>query len=157
MTEQFYHRSASGQGGGVVIMNKLDYNNKLLDLINDVSKFTLCDSKQSYKVKVKINKIASNLRMFHASHFYKIRRKDDYYNGHLYRLRKVHKNIDDLPPLKPFISMSGTVTHQVAQHINSIIQLYINTTYVLRSSNELLLQIKDLSVRRGKQLVSLDV
>ena len=64
--------------GGVVIMNKLDYNNKLLDLVNDVSKFKLCDSKQSDRVKVKINKIASNLQTFHASHFYKIRRKGDY-------------------------------------------------------------------------------
>ena len=26
-------------GGGVVVMSKLDYNNKLLDLVNDVSKF----------------------------------------------------------------------------------------------------------------------
>ena len=53
--------------------------------------------------------------------------------------------------------MSGTVTHAVVQHINSIIQPYINTTYVLRSSDELLLQIKDLSVRPGEQLVSLEV
>ena len=64
----------------LMMLYKPDYNDKLLDLVNDVSKFKLCDSKQSDRVKVKINKIASNLRTLHHSHFYKIRRKGDYYN-----------------------------------------------------------------------------
>ena len=58
------------KGGGVAVMNKLDYNNKLLDLVNYVSKFKLCDCKQSDRVKVKINKIASDLRTLHPSHFF---------------------------------------------------------------------------------------
>ena len=102
-------------------MNKLDYNNKLLDLVSDSSKFNRCDNKQSDKVKVKINKIVNNLRSSHPTHYYKIRRKGEFSNGHLYGLPKVHKNSDD-PPLRPIISMSGTVTDEVAQHINSIIQ-----------------------------------
>ena len=39
-------------------MYKLDYNDKLLDLVFDVSMFKLCDSKHSDRIKVKINKIA---------------------------------------------------------------------------------------------------
>ena len=104
-------------------MNKLNYNNKLLDLVNDVSKFKLCDSKQSDRVKIKINKIASNLRTLHPSHFYKIRRKGDNYNGHLYGLPKVHKNLDD-PPIEAhyqyvwYCDPVSSATHQ--QHYTAI-------------------------------------
>ena len=42
-------------------MNKLDYNDKHLDLVFDVSKYKLCDSKQSDRIKVKINKISINI------------------------------------------------------------------------------------------------
>ena len=95
-----------------------------MDLVNDVSKFKLGDSKQSDRVKVKINKIVSNLRTLHPSHFYKIRRKGDYNNGHLYGLLKVQKNLDD-PPLRPIIMQyvwhcdpRSSATHQ--QHYPAI-------------------------------------
>ena len=54
--------------------------------------FKLCDSKQSDRVKVKINKIADDLRMLLPSHFYKIWCKGDYYNGHLYDSPKCTKS-----------------------------------------------------------------
>ena len=153
LTERFHHLTASGQGRRAVIINKLDYNNKLIYLVNDVSKFKLCDSKQSDRVKLKINKIAGNLRTLHPSHFYKIPRKGDYYNGHLYGLSKVHKNLRR-PPIEAhykYVWYCDPWSGSSHQHH------YINTTYVLRSSDELSLQIKDLSVRPGDQLVSLDM
>ena len=44
------------KGGGVVIMNKTDYEDKLLNLISDPTKFTSnCTAKQSESIKSKIN------------------------------------------------------------------------------------------------------
>ena len=55
------------------------------------------------------------------------------------------------------ISMSGSVTHEVAQYINNIIQPNIDSTYVLRSSDELLLHLNQLSIGPEEKMVSLDV
>ena len=113
-------------------MNVTDYDRKLHELVSDPSKFTPCDAKQNDKVKVKVNKIANNLKISHPAHFYKIRKKCDYNNGHLYGLPKIHKDLNN-SPLRLIISMSGSVTHEVAQYMKNIIQPYIDTRYVLRS------------------------
>ena len=55
-------------------MNKLEYINKPLDLVNNVSKFKLCDSKQSDRVKVESIKLPVTYERY-TPHFYKIRRK----------------------------------------------------------------------------------
>ena len=64
-------------------MNATNYDIKLLELVSDPSKFTRCDAKQIDEVKVKINKIANDLKISHPAHFNKIRRRGDYNNGHL--------------------------------------------------------------------------
>ena len=53
--------------------------------------------------------------------------------------------------------MSGSVTHEVAQYINNIIQPYIDSTYVLRLSDELLLHLNQPSIGPEEKMVSLDV
>ena len=53
--------------------------------------------------------------------------------------------------------MSGTVTHDVAQLINSVITPYIPTKYIVRSSDEALLGISQLRLQNQDILVSLDV
>ena len=55
------------------------------------------------------------------------------------------------------ISMSGTVSHEVAQHLNGIIQPYLNTKYIVRSSDEFLVHFKKLKLSDNQSLVSLDV
>ena len=68
----------------------------------------------------------------------------------------MHKNKTD-PPLRPVISMSGTVTHDIAQQINSMIRPYINKKYITQSSDETILLIKKLKVPNINCLTSLDV
>ena len=53
--------------------------------------------------------------------------------------------------------MSGTVTHEVAQYLNKIIRPYCNQKYMLRSSDELLVQLSELKLRPEQCLISLDV
>jgi hypothetical protein len=53
--------------------------------------------------------------------------------------------------------MSGTVTHDVAQHLNAILRPYINSNYIIKSSDELLLKLENVQIRHGQELLSLDV
>ena len=104
------------KGGGVVVMDRSAYEEKLSSLISDPSKFIECASNHSDGVKKSINSIANQLKDTHKSAYYKIRRVGDYNNGHLYGLPKIHKDTQN-PPLRPIISMTGTITHlYVANH-----------------------------------------
>ena len=116
------------KGGGTVIMNKNDYLRKLTSIIADSNKFSTCSSSQSEDVKKELNELANASKQTNASLYYTIRRIGDYNDGHLYGLPKIHKNSKD-PPLRPIISMVGTVTHDIAQYINNIIRPYLNTTH----------------------------
>ena len=102
------------KGGGAVIMNASSYADKLNNLINDNTKFNKCPSNQSDKVKRKINKIAAEFKDTNETLHRTLKRKGAYCNGHLYGLPKIHKCRED-PPVRPIVTMSGTVTHDVAQ------------------------------------------
>ena len=80
----------------------------------------------------------------------------DFYNGHLYGLPKIHKNAT-APPLRPIISMSGTVTHELAQYLNRQIRPYIDRSHMISSSDELLIKLHDITLHRNQVLASLDV
>lgn len=144
------------KGGGVVVLNRDAYEEKLTNIISDQSKFMECAPSQTEKVKKEINTIARKLKEHQPSLFYKLRRIGDYNFGHLYGLPKLHKNMEN-PPLRPIISMSGTVTHEVAQYINSLIRPYLNSSQIVTSGTELLVSIGDLTIEPGECLVSLDV
>ena len=131
------------KGGGVVVMDRSVYDSKLTELISDHSKFTECSPNQSDVVKKSINLIANQIKVSHKSIYYKIRRIGDYNNGHLYGLPKIHKSTQD-PPLRPIISMTGTVTHDVAQYINNIIRPYLNSTNIVTSGTELMVCMEQL-------------
>ena len=144
------------KGGGVVIMNKCDYEEKLLTLISDPSKFTSTGDKQSETVKSRLNAIASKYKISNPTIYKKVKTEGNFPPGHLYGLPKIHKNAEN-PPLRPIISMSGTVTHELAQHLNEIIKPYIDQSYMLKSTDEFLLAIENLKLNANQSIVSLDV
>ena len=144
------------KGGGVVILDQQDYNDKLKFLIDDQSKFKTCSPKQSHQVKAKINEIAKTYKETHPNTYKNLFIIGEFHPGQLYGLPKIHKNSTN-PPLRPIISMTGTVTHALAQYLNKIIQPYINSTYIIRSSDELLVHLSQLRLQPSHQLLSLDV
>ena len=144
------------KGGGVVIMDRHDYNSKLENLISDPSKFANCNANQSEKIKSKINKIAGKYKGTFDAIYNKLHIVGNYPPGHLYGLPKVHKNPMD-PPLRPIISMSGTVTHEVAKYLNEIIRPFINRRHMVNSTDEFFLNIQNIIVGPNQEIVSLDV
>ena len=80
----------------------------------------------------------------------------NFYNGHLYGLPKINKNAT-APPLRPIISMSGTVTHELAQYLNRQIRPYIDSSLTISSSDEYLAKLHDITLHRNQVLTLLDV
>ena len=144
------------KGGGVVVLDKTYYNNSLLSLIQDTNKFIECDKNQSSNVKKEINVIAAPYKEGNESIYKVLHRRGDYNNGHLYGLPKIHKN-KQKPPLRPIISMTGTVTHDIAQYLNNLIRPYINKNNMIQSSNELLVHLQHRTVDNEQVMCSLDV
>ena len=128
----------------------------LLDLISNPGKFQKCDPTQTENIKKKINDIARPLKDSNQQLYKALHRSGAFGDGHLYGLPKIHKDSTH-PPLRPIISMSGTVTHDVAQYLNKIIRPFINKKYMLQSSDELLVHLADLRLNSRQSLVSLDV
>lgn len=87
------------KGGGTIVMDSTYYEGKLTELISDRNKSIICDKKQSENIK----------------------------KENLYGLPKMHKN-QSTPPLRPIVSMVGTVTHDIAKYINQIIRPYLKST-----------------------------
>ena len=137
-------------------MDKVAYENKLKIWISDVEKFIRCHNNQSNLVKDKLNKLIIELKKYSPHLNYNLRRVGDYKNGHLYGLPKTHKNADD-PPLRPIISMCGTVTHETSHYLNSIIRPYNDTCYIVSCGDEILVDYQDRTIERNPKLVSLDV
>ena len=144
------------KGGGVVILDRQYYHDRLLNLISDPDKFSACSSDQSDNLKKEINIIAEQSKNSNKHLYFKLRRVGNFADGHLYGLPKLHKNIE-APPLRPIISMSGTVTHDIAQFLNNIIRPYLNSAHIVTSGTELLVQLENVSLQPQECLVSLDV
>ena len=144
------------KGGGVVVLDREYYNNVLSGLIGDTSKFVDCSDDQTHKVKKKINSIAAKFKEENKALYDALRRVGEYNAGFLYGLPKLHKNTER-PPLRPIISMIGTVTHDVAQYFNDVIRPYLDSSYIVKSNDELLLKLESLQLQPGNKLCSLDV
>lgn len=74
---------------------------------------------------------------------------------HLHGLLKIYKKAKD-PPLRPIILMCSTVTHYITQH-NILIRLFINKTYIIQSSEDLLLKLISTKLKYIDCLAKLDV
>ena len=95
--------------------DKNTYNCKLGTLVFDQEKFSLTDGKQTETVKSKINQIVKKYKNLDPTLHKTLKRVGEFSSGHLYGLPKIHKS-ETNPPLRPKVSMSCTVSHEVAQH-----------------------------------------
>ena len=142
------------KGGGVVILNRTDYEDKLQAMLSDTTKFKITSDKTNSATKNNINRIAYEIKNKTIQN--KIKRIGFYNLGHIYGLPKIHKNPEN-PPLRPVISMCGTVTHEIAQYLNSIIRPYLNNSFMVKSNNESLCKLSNLKLGDTDVFASLDV
>ena len=136
-----------------VILDKENYKDKLDSILNDTTKFCRLDEDPSEELKKKLNQIITANNAV-SNHKKLPKLVGEYHAGYIYGNSKIHKNKQD-PPLRPIISQIPAPTYSIAKEVNKIIEPYLPTNYMLKSTDEFLDLLK-ITQPKGI-LASLDV
>jgi len=124
------------KGNGIVLLNKQDYVNKMMDIISETNKFNLVQ-RDIFSVMLqcegKINRLLSKLLTNDVI------TQDTYRNlyakgstpGIMYGLPKVHK---DGIPLRPILSAIGTCSYQLAKFLVPILTPLTTNIFTVKDS-----------------------
>ena len=148
--------SPSDKGGGVVILNTIDYDEKMKSLLHD---------KDIYQT-VTLNEINSDIENFNKS----VRRILKKHNmtswnkliektpkiPHIYGLPKTHK--EDIP-LRPITSGLNSAPHKIAKEITKTLTPLLGTISPahIKHSGDLLTRLRGINNTRLRKLISLDI
>ena len=117
-----------------VLLNKVEYLNKINTLLCDGTKFELITRDPTNNIKSKANKLIETLNATANSlNISKI--VGDYQPGYMYGNVKIHKPQN---PLRPIISQVTTPTYSLAKSLNKILAPYIPSKYMLKSTSDLI-------------------
>ena len=149
------------KGSGIVILNKEDYNSKMLNIINDEKKFLkigpVGDNLTIVKLEKKIIQILKDLvdKNELSQEHYNLIRPVGSIRPRLYGLPKLHK-VDI--PLRPILSMIRSPQHELARYLNSLLDPVLKyfSRYIVKDSFKF---VDDLKLQGAKDtfLCSFDV
>jgi len=147
------------KGNGVVILNRVDYTNKILEIINDFTKFqkTNADEKKLIiKLEDKLNNSLRNYKKCNiiSDEFYRAAYTSGSNLGRIYGLPKTHKTGY---PLRPILSACSMHNFKLAKQIVPMISHLANTKYSVRNSHEFVSKIKNLTDANNYFMCSFDV
>lgn len=134
-----------------VILDKNDYINKMMNILQDNTKFTRITKNTTNDLKTRLNRIIrSNNKKTDTQKLPLI--EGDYSPGYAYGNVKVHKAGN---PLRPIISQTPSVTYKLAKHLNDLLSPYTPSSFSLKSTEEFLDIVK--STRPANTMASMDV
>ena len=146
------------KGTGVVVMDSVDYYNKLSDILKADSKFKKIDVDHS---KPKLHPVVArqtSVRYYIRTYISEEDRKGlppvGSQPGKLYGLCKVHKNGF---PMRPIVSNINTPEYNLAKYLDNYIKPNIPKNYMLKSTDEFLEKINDFTLSGVEVMVSYDV
>nr|XP_027219790.1 uncharacterized protein LOC113812157 [Penaeus vannamei] len=143
--------------GRVVILNKCDYEQKLMDILSDKTKFKQITTKISTHLLYLEDKLNRLLRTIKASiniNTYNSLMTSGSRPGVLYGLPKVHEpNI----PLRPIISSIGTSNYNTAKFLVPIISPITSNQYTIDNSTSFAKEITSLNFQQPVTMASFDV
>ena len=144
------------KGNAVVILNKKDYHDKLLNLLSDETKFDCIESDLTIIRENKLKNILTNLvknNTITKEIFNKIRPVGSR-PGIIYGLPKIHK---PNYPLRPIISSSGTYNYNLVKLLDELIKpLLSDSKYILKDTFDFINIVSKLP-SAGVKMVSFDV
>ena len=125
------------KGNCVVVMEKQQYHDKALSLLNDKSTYTVFNSDPTSKTQRKLNKMLLDLKKAGkiSDSTYKMLYSSDGLCPRFYGLPKIHK-----PgiPLRPIVSFVNSPTYAISGYLARILSPVAgNTDYTVKSSCEL--------------------
>ncbi|XP_076028455.1 uncharacterized protein LOC143017551 [Oratosquilla oratoria] len=147
----------SDKGGSTVVMDKEDYDQKALVLLQDTQTYTIVPQDPTKKLQAKVERELKELRekrIINDDEWKKMRPGDSTIPK-FYGLPKVHKeNI----PLRPIVAFRNSPTYHLASYLAKLLRpLVTNSPHMLQNSADFIERIKGLNLRRGDVLVSFDV
>ena len=149
------------KGKGVVIVNRTDYFNKCLNLI-DNDKFKKLDVDPTKKLEGQIQRALRKIKSTITEKEYRELYPQGSKPAQFYGTAKVHKvpvtskNVNDLP-LRPIISNIGTATYKTSKYLSKLLTPLTKSSYSVSSSKEFIDTLKLTSIRSDYVLVSFDV
>ncbi|XP_069989664.1 uncharacterized protein [Penaeus vannamei] len=147
----------SDKGRGVVILNKDDYHQKVLNILTDHTKFKKITTEMSTHLLYLEDKLKRPLRTIKSSidaSTYNFLSTSGSKPGLLYGLPKVHKpNI----PLRPIISSIGTFNYNTAKFLVPIISPLTTNQYTIENSTAFANEITSLNPEQPITMASFDV
>ncbi len=158
------------KGNGVVIMNRSDYHQQIMGIINDTTKFAkrsrLCGKDQSKDITVfreeQLQRFLYSLKkkkLIDENVYEKIRPTGSR-PARIYGLPKVHKlkgNVpNEIPPVRPIIDSIGTFNYNLAKYLKDLLAPNIPSDHCATDSFSFVREIKDLNYNE-KYMVSFDV
>ena len=117
-----------------VILNKIDYDDKIHQILKDTNKFKRLSKDTTDNLKKSVNAlISANNAEIGSKKLTKI--TGEYKPGYLYGTVKIHK---PGAPLRPIISQIPTPVYNISKTLNEIISPYIPSKYSVNSTDEFL-------------------
>ncbi len=148
------------KGNGVVIIDKVVYINKMLDLLNDPSKFKKLETDPTLRREGQLQRFLRNLKgskLFDNYSYEKVYPSGSQC-GRLYGLPKLHKVTfqGQTPPFRPVVSSIGTYNYQLAKMLSGLITPLLPTEHCTTDTFSFVEDLKKVG-SSDKFMISFDV
>lgn len=149
---------SSDKSNSIVIMDKEDYKQKALEVLNDDKKYIkLCNNKDPVgkaerKVNQFVKKIYENNGLTKGEYQQLLSKNAN--AGMMYFLAKSHK---ENCPLRPVITNYQTPSENLSKYLGLVLKNIVNGEHRVKNSNQVLERIKNIVLDNNETLVSYDV
>lgn len=148
------------KGNGVVIIDRLIYVTKMLELLNDPSKFQKLEVDPTLRREGQLQRFLRNLKgnkLFDKYSYEKVYPSGSQC-GRLYGLPKLHKVSfqGQTPPFRPVVSSIGTYNYQLAKMLSDLLTPLLPTDHCTTDTFSFVEDLKKVR-NSGKFMISFDV
>ena len=148
-----------GKGRGVVLLDRAKYFDKCLSMVA-AKRFSKLDNDPTSKLESKVQTTLRKIKSKIPEIFYEKLYTAGSYPGKSYGDAKVHKlsanNVDELN-LRPIVSNIGTVSHETAIYLVSLLAPLSKSEFTINNTKEFVKYTQKQKVPNGYKMVSFDV
>ena len=153
------------KGNGIVILNRVDYDNKIFEILGETGKFREIEEVVGVNRKdvtmyreSKLQRYLCHLKKYIPQEVYENIYPTGSVPSRLYGLPKVHKITGNLtvPPLRPIVSSIGAYNYKLAKYLSEILQPLVPKTHSASDTFSFVSELSNVDLQ-NKFLVSFDV
>ena len=146
------------KGNAVVILDRTSYDECLLKILNDTSKFKVLTEDPTFYREGQLQRRLLKLKKkgFFTDETYRRVYPSGSKPARIYGLPKMHKTYSHLPAFRPIISSIGTFNYNLAKHLGSILKDCVPCEFSCEDTFSFLRELNGLDIK-NKFTVSYDV